>query len=97
MKINEITLNPQMVPEGDPLFFRVGSLVVEGGHRVEKITFHSKNNVFNKGRETGMSSYAVFLEGNPERRIIMANTVAAVVVAMEKKRPEEIPVPELPE
>ena len=97
MKINEITLNPQMFPAGDPSRLRVGEAVVEGGHVVEKITFHSGNDVFNKGREVGGGSYAVFFEGIPERRIIMAGTVSSLEVVVEKKKPVAEAVPDLPE
>lgn len=97
MKISEITLNPQMFPAGDPSRLRVGEAVVEGGHVVEKITFCPGNDVFNKGREVGGASYAVFFEGIPERRILMAETISSVEVVIEKKKPVAEDVPDLPE
>ena len=97
MKINEITLKPEMFPAGDPSRIRIGEAVVEGGHVVEKITFHPASDVFNKGREVGGGSYAVFFEGIPERRIIMAETVSSVEVVVEKKKPVTEAVPDLPE
>lgn len=97
MKINEITLNPQMFPAGDPSRIRVGEVVVEGGHVVEKIIFHPNNAVFNKGREVAGGSYAIFLEGIPERRVIMAEAVSSVEVVIEKKKPVAEDVPDLPE
>lgn len=98
MKINEITLNPQMLPPGDPSRLRVGTPVIEGGLVVEKITFHPCNNLFNKGREIAIGCYAVFFVDIPERRIIMADTVSSVEVVTEKKKKAvDEPVPELPE
>lgn len=98
MKINEITINPQKVSNEDPLRFRIGTPVVEGGHLVEKITFHPCSDLFNKGREVGTGSYAVFFEEIPERRLIMADiVVSAEIVAEKKKKVEEPNVPELPE
>ena len=96
MKITEITINPQMVPTEDPLRFRVGTLIVEGGHRVEKIVFHPCSGLFNKGREVGIGSYAIFFEGISERRLIMSNVVVSVEVVTEKKKEAEN-IPELPE
>lgn len=95
MKINEITLNPQMLPPGDPSRLRVGIPVIEGGLVVEKITFHPCSNLFNKGREVAIGCYAVFFVDIPERRIIMADTVSSVEVVTEKKKNE--PIPDLPE
>lgn len=97
MKINEITLNPQMFPVGDPSRIRVGEAVVEGGHVVEKITFHPASDVFNRGREVCGASYAVFFEGIPERRLLMAETISSVEVVIEKKKSGAEDVPELPE
>lgn len=97
MKINEITLKPEMFPAGDPSRIRIGEAVIEGGHVVEKITFHPASDVFNKGREVGGGSYAIFFEGIPERRIIMAETVSSVEVVVEKKKPVAEAVPDLPE
>lgn len=97
MKINEITLNPQTFPTGDPSRLRVGEAPVEGGHVVEKITFHPSNNLFNKGREVGTGSYAVFFEEIPERRIIAADAVSSIEVVTEKKKTDDNHVPELPE
>ena len=86
MKINEITLNPQMVPAGDPLRFRIGDPVIEGGHVVEKITFYPDNNLFNKGREVSAGCYSIFFIEIPERRLVMSNTVSSVEVVTEKIR-----------
>ena len=98
MKINEITLNPQMLPPGDPSRLRVGIPVIEGGLIVEKITFYPCNNLFNKGREVGTGCYAIFFVDIPERRIIMADTVSSVEVVTEKKKKAvDEPIPELPE
>lgn len=97
MKITEITLNPQMFPVGDPTRLRVGEAAVEGGHLVEKITFHPSNDVFNKGREVSGGSYAVFFEGIPERRMIMEHAVSSAEVVIEKKKPEVADIPDLPE
>lgn len=96
MKINEITLNPQMVPNGDPLRFRVGESIIEGGHVVEKISFHPSNNLFNKGREVSTGCYSIFLVDIPERRLIMENVVSSTEVVTEKKA-KAIDIPELPE
>lgn len=93
MKINEIVLNPQMVPDGDPLRFRIGEPIIEGGHVVEKISFHPANNLFNKGREISTGCYGIFLVDIPERRLIMENIVSSAEVVTEKKAD----VPELPE
>jgi len=85
MKISEITLNPQVIIPGDPLRFRIGTEIVEGGHIVEKITYCPKTGLFNKGREIGGGCYAVFLEGIPERRLIAEDAVTTVEVAKEVK------------
>lgn len=97
MKINEITLNPQTFPAGDPLRLRVGEAPVEGGYVVEKITFHPSNHLFNKGREIGTGSYAVFFEEISERRVIAADAVSSIEVVVEKKKTNDSHVPELPE
>ncbi len=85
MKINEITLNPQMVNDLDPVRFRVGESVIEGGHVVEKINYHPANRVFNKGLEIGGGCYAIYLVDIPERRIIMEGMVTSVEVVKEAK------------
>lgn len=93
MRINEITLNPQMVPEGTPTRFRVGQSVIEGGHTIEKISFCPENNIFNKGREISAGCYTIYFVGIPERRLIMANTLSSAEVVKETSTT----VPELPE
>lgn len=98
MQINEITLNPQMIPNEDPSRFRIEESPIEGGHVVEKIVFNPDNNLFNKGREVSAGCYAIFFVDIPERRLIMANTVSSVEVVIEnKKKVDDNPVPELPE
>lgn len=98
MKINEIVINPQMVPVSDPLRFRVGTSAIEGGYIVEKIVFYPDNNLFNKGREVATGCYAVFFVDIPERRIIMSGVVSSVEVVTEKKeKTDDNSVPELPE
>lgn len=98
MKINEITLNPQMLPPGDPSRLRVGIPVIEGGLVVEKITFYPCSDLFNKGREVGAGCYAVFFVDIPERRILMANTISSIEVVTEKKKTvANESIPELPE
>lgn len=96
MKINEITLNPQTIPDGDPLRFRVGNPVVEGGHVVEKIVFHPENNLFNKGREVSIGCYSVFFVDIPERRLILSNIISSLEVVAEKKKNDAV-IPELPD
>ena len=85
MKINEITINALMAIPGDPLRFRVGAPVVEGGHIIEKINYHPVNRVFNKGLEIGGGCYAVYLIGTPNRRVIMETMVTSVDVVKEVK------------
>lgn len=98
MKINEITLNPQMLPPGDPSRLRVGVPVIEGGLVVEKIIFHPCSNLFNKGREVATGCYAIFFVDILERRILMADVVSSVEVVTEKKKKvEDEVIPELPE
>lgn len=94
MKITEITLNPQMVPEGDPIRFRIGTPVIEGGHIVEKILFCPQNNMFNRGREIATGCYTIYFENIPERRLIIADIISSVEVVKEQK---DSTVPELPE
>lgn len=96
MKINEITLNPQTVPVGDPLRFRVGEAVIEGGQVVEKITFYSNTDLFNKGREVSTSCYSIFFVGIPERRLILSGTIVSIEVVKEKKVADN-EVPDLPD
>jgi hypothetical protein len=96
MKINEISFYPHMVIDGDPLRLRVGHPAIEGGHVVEKINFHPANREFNKGLEITGSSYAVYFEGIPERRIVLAGMVSQVEVVKEVKVNPESEV-ELPE
>ena len=86
MKINEITLNPQKVIPGDPLRFRVGQAVVEEGHVVEKINYHPATRLFNKGLEVGISCYAVYFAGIPERRLVAEETVTTVEAVKEETK-----------
>jgi hypothetical protein len=90
MEINEITLNPEKTIPGDPLRFRVGEPVVEGGHVVEKINFHPENRTFNKGLEIGTACYAVYFENIPERRLVVADVITTVeaVKAQKTDNPE---------
>lgn len=83
MKINEITINPTMTIPDDPLRFRVGEAIVEGGHVVEKINYNPATRVFNKGLEWGQSCYAVYFVGIPERRLITEDVVTSAEVAKE--------------
>jgi len=81
MKINEITINPQMTATGDPLRFRVNEAIeINGqpGHIVKKITYNPVTRLFNKGLEVGNSCYTVYFNDIPERRIIMDNTVTSI-------------------
>lgn len=99
MKINEITLNPTMAIPGDPLRFRVGEPVIEGGHEVDKIVYNAFNNLFNKGLEIGFGCYAIYFVGIPERRLINENAVTsaeAVKEVVKKTASDEANV-ELPE
>lgn len=96
MRINEISLNPQMFRDGDPLHFRIGESVIEGGHVVEKITFHSCTDLFNKGRETTTGCYAIFFVGILERRLIMDSAVSSIELVVEKKKNKDA-APELPD
>jgi len=85
MKITEITLNPQMVIPGDPLRFRVGEPVTEGGHGVEKIAYNPITRLFNKGLEIGQGSYAVYFTDIAERRLIVESMVTSVEAVKENK------------
>jgi len=96
MKINEITLKPQMIPNGDHLRFRVGDPVVEGGHIVEKILFYPDNNLFNKGREVSTGCYSIFFVEISERRLVMSDTISSIEVVTEKKKKDN-DIPELPD
>ena len=97
MKINEINLNPQMIPNGDPSRFRIEEPVIEGGHTVEKIIFNPNNNLFNKGHEVTTECYSIFFRDIPERRLVMANAVVSIEAVTEKKKKSDNVVPELPD
>ena len=72
-----------MVIDGDPLRFRVGQPVVEGGHVVEKVNFHPPTKVFNNANEVLGCCYAVYFAGIPERRLVMADIVTSVEAVKE--------------
>ena len=86
MKITEITIDPTTTIPGDPLRFRVGDSVIEGGHVVEKITYNPICNAFNKGLEIGVPCYAVFFDGIPERRLVVERVVTSVEVVKEASK-----------
>lgn len=90
MKINEITINPTMAVPGDPLRFRVGEPVTEGGHVVEKINYHPDNRIFNKALEWGRPGYAVYFLDIPERRLIDESMVTSAEVVKETKQSEDM-------
>ena len=94
MIITEINRNPQKVPEGTPLTFRIGEPLHEGGFTVEKIIYHPGTRLFNKGLEVGQGCYAVYFEGIDERRLIMEDTVVDIEAVKEQKKEK---IPELPE
>ena len=99
MKILELTLNPMMTIPGDPMRFRVGDPVVEGGRTVEKINFHPPTGAFNKANEVAASCYAIYFVGIPERRLVMADVVTSVEAVKEttKKTDNTEATVELPE
>jgi hypothetical protein len=80
MKINEITVDPQKTIPGDPLRFRIGQPIVEGGFVVEKIVYRPERTLYNKGAEIGFSCYAVNFVGIPERRLIAESVVTSIEV-----------------
>lgn len=88
MKINEITINPQMSIPGDPLRFRVGHPAVADGHVIDKINYHPSSRIFNKGLEFGRACYAIYFADIPERRIICEEAVISAEVVKETKQPE---------
>ncbi len=93
MKIVEITLDPTKIGPQDPLRFRVGEPVVEGGHVVEKINYNPKNRLFNKGLEIGMACYAVYFTNIPERRLIVETIVTSAEVVKEVAVNPEAAIP----
>lgn len=86
MRITEIIRDQKLIPEGDPIRFRVGEPVVEGGHIVTKIVHHKDG--YNKGRQGAFSCYAVHFEGLDSRRIIAVSTVVDMEVSLEGAEPK---------
>lgn len=85
MVITEITLDATKAVPGDPLRFRVGQPVVEGGHVVEKINYNHSKDLYHKGEEFGRPCYTIFFEGITERRLVDENIVTTMEVAMPPK------------
>ena len=92
MTINEISLN-KSAPDHEPRKVRVGEPIIEGGHMVEKIVFHSSNALFNKGREIEGGCYAIFFADIPARRLIKQDIVASIEVVKDQSQKSSIPEP----
>lgn len=101
MIIVEIVRDATKVPANDPLRFRIGSAVVEGGMVVEKIIYNKY--AYNNGYQGDFPAYTVSFVGSDDRRIIRADTVIDLQVLTEptdkkkKNQPITDAVVELPD